>query len=176
MSLMRSINGKRWSDQKGLTLVELMVAVSIVGILALVGVASFSGSLPRFRLNATSRNLLSDMRLARQLAATENRQYAIQFLTTTSYKIVRGNQTLIQSSTSFPAYAGKDNVKAETGVTWTMPATMPLFQPNGLISRWDPSSNPVSAVAPASIVLTDNGDPVSTKTVVIGTGGKIRIE
>jgi prepilin-type N-terminal cleavage/methylation domain-containing protein len=173
---MSSKIGNWVSSQKGLTLTELMVAISIVAILAMVGVASFSNSLPRYRLNATARDLLSDMRMARQLAATENRQYAVQFLTTTSYKVVHGNQPLIQSSTSFPAYTGKDNVKANTGVSWTMPAMMPLFQPNGLISRWDPSSNIVSAGAPDAIVLTNNAVPVDTKTVVIGTSGRIRIQ
>lgn len=173
---MNSKKEERLSDQKGLTLPELMITISIVAILAMIGIASFSNSLPRYRLNATARDLLSDMRMARQQAATENRQYAIQFLTTTSYKIVYGNQPLILNSTSFPALTGKDNVKAQTGVSWTMPATMPLFDPNGLIGRWVPSSNTVSAAAPASIVLIDNKVPPDTKTIVIGTSGRIRIQ
>ncbi len=171
---MSSETGKALSDQKGLTLTELLVAISIVMILALVGVTSFSSSLPRYRLNGTARDLLSDMRLARQQAATENWQYAIQFLDSTSYKVVTGNMPLIQSSTSFTPLKGKDNVKANTGVSWTMPATMPVFQPNGLISRWDPSSNIVSAGAPASIDLNDSHG--NTKTVVIGATGRIRIQ
>jgi len=171
---MSSKNAKRFSDQKGLTLPELMITISIVMILSMIGVASFSNSLPRYRLNATARDLLSDMRLARQLAATENRQYALQFLTTTSYKIVHGDQTLIQSSVSFPAYTGKDNVKAQTGVSWVMPAMMPLFQPNGLIGSWVPSTNMVSTAAPPSIALSDgHGD---AKTVIIGSTGRIRIQ
>lgn len=169
---MSSKIGKWVSSQKGLTLTELMVAISIVAILAMVGVTTFSSSLPRYRLNGTARDLLSDMRLARQQAATENWQYAIQFLTPTTYNVVRGNQALIQSSTSFtpPVKSGKAN----TGVSWTMPVTMPVFQPNGLISRWDPSSNIVSAGAPSSIDLNDSHG--NTKTVVIGATGRIRIQ
>lgn len=171
---MSSKKEMRLSDQKGLTLPELMITISIVAILAMVGVASFSNSLPRYRLNATARDLLSDMRMARQQAATENRQYAIQFLSTTSYNVVHGDQPLIQSSVSF--IPPIKIVTAQTGVSWAMPATMPLFDPNGLIGSWVPSSNTVSAAAPASIVLIDNKVPPDTKTIVIGTSGRIRIQ
>jgi len=157
--------------QKGLTLPEVMVVISIVALLALIGVSSFSGSLPLYRLKASARDLVSDMRLARQQAATENWQYAIKFLTPNTYDLVRGDNPLIQNSGAFVTVK---SVTAGRDVTWTMPAGMPLFQPNGLISRWDPLSNAVSAVAPDSIVMTDyNAD---TKTVVIGTSGRIRVE
>jgi prepilin-type N-terminal cleavage/methylation domain-containing protein len=171
---MSSKKEKRLSDQKGLTLPELMITISIVMILSIIGVASFSDSLPRYRLNATSRDLLSDMRMARQQAATENRQYAIQFLSTTSYNVVHGDKPLIQSSVSVNPPI--KSVTAQTGVSWTMPATMPLFDPNGLIGSWVPSSNTVSAAPPASIVLIDNKVPPDTKSIVIGTSGRIRIQ
>lgn len=176
MKSKKSKTGKALSDQKGFTLIELMVTISIVTFLAMVGVGTFSGSLPRYRLNATARDLVSDMRFARQLAATNNWQYAIQFFSPTSYNIVSGDQPLIKNSIIFPAYMDKDNVKAQTGVSWTTPATMPLFDPNGLIYSWTPAGNTLSAIAPDSIRLTDNAAPVHTKTVVISTGGKIRIQ
>jgi prepilin-type N-terminal cleavage/methylation domain-containing protein len=157
--------------QKGLTLPEVMVVISIVALLALIGISSFSGSLPLYRLKSSARDLVSNMRMARQQAATENWQYAINFQTPTTYDVVRGDKPIIQNSGAFVTVK---SVTAERDVTWAMPAGMPLFQPNGLISSWDPMSNAVSAVAPDSIVMTDyNAD---TKTIVIGTSGRIRVE
>jgi len=168
---MRSNTEKMLSGQKGITMTELLVTISIITILASVGVASFFNSLPRYRLNATTRDLVSDLRLARQQAATENWQYAVQFLSTTSYNVVRGDQPLIQSSTSFSTIK---SVNAQTSVSWSMPAAMPLLQPNGLIARWVPSGNSVTAGAPDSIVLTD--PHTDTKTVIISAGGRIHIQ
>jgi len=157
--------------QKGITLPEVVVVVSIVAILSLVGITSFSNSIPTYRLKATARDLVSDMRMARQQAAGENWQYAVNFLSTTSYSVVRGNQPLIQNST---ALVTLKSVTATHDVSWALPVGMPLFQPNGIISRWDPISNTVSAVAPDAIVMTNVHS--DTKTVVIGTGGRIRVQ
>lgn len=169
---MLSKHGKGLSNQKGLTLAELMIVISVVAILSLIGISSFSSSLPQYRLKATARDLVADMRLARQQAATENWQYAIQFLTPTSYTIVRGaDQALLQSATSLVTVK---TVTAARDISWTMPVGMPLFRPNGLISRWDPSSNTVTAVAPDPVVLT-NPD-ADTKTVIIGASGHTRIQ
>jgi prepilin-type N-terminal cleavage/methylation domain-containing protein len=137
---------KRLSDQKGLTLPELIITISIVMILSMIGVASFSSSLPLYRLKAIARDLVSDMRMARQQAATANVSYSIQFLTTTSYTVL-----------------GKV-VTAPHDISWTMPAVTTLnFQPNGLITG-----------APVSIVMNDShGD---TKTVIVNAVGRIRIQ
>jgi Tfp pilus assembly protein FimT len=138
---------KRLSDQKGLTLPELLIIISIVMILSMIGVANFSSSLPLYHLKATARDLVSDMRMARQQAATANVSYSIQFLTTTSYTVL-----------------GKV-VTAPHDISWTtMPAvTLLNFQPNGLITG-----------APVSIVMNDShGD---TKTVIVNAVGRIRIQ
>lgn len=143
---MNSKKGKRVSDQRGLTLPELMITISIVMILSMIGVASFSSSLPLYHLKASARDLVSDMRMARQQAATQNVSNSLQFLTTTSYTVL-----------------GK-TVTAPKDVSWTMPAvTLLSFQPNGLITG-----------APVSIVMTDSkGD---TKTVIVNSVGRIRIQ
>lgn len=169
---MSSKHKQGYLDQDGLTLPELMIVIALVAILGLIGVTSFSNSLPGYRLKATARDLVSDMRSARQQAATENWQYAIKFLTPTSYAIVRGaDQAALQSATSLVTVK---SVTAARDISWAMPVAMPLFYPNGLIGSWDPSSNTVSAVAPDSVALS-NPDP-DTKTIIIGTSGRIRIQ
>ena len=137
---------KLLTNQKGFTMVELMVTVSIVIILAAVGVGTFYNSLPRYRLNAAARDLVSNMRMARQMAATQNSANSIQFLSTTSYSIL-----------------GKV-VTAPNDVSWVIPAVPVLsFQPNGLIGG-------------GPVVLTMNDAHGDAKTVNISATGRIHIQ
>lgn len=136
----------RLTNQRGLTLPELMVVISIITILGAIGIGTFVNSMPHHHLNAAARDLVSDIRMARQKAATENVPYSIQFLSTTTYTIL-----------------GKV-VTAPHDVSWAMPAVPILnFQPNGLISG-------------GPVVVTMNNSNGDTKTVNISATGRIHIQ
>jgi len=68
--------------EKGITLIELLVAIAIVGILAVL----VAPELGRFRSNYNARSCATDliqyMRVARAMAIKENREYLIVFDTT----------------------------------------------------------------------------------------------
>lgn len=61
------------TPRSGFTLVELMVTMSILGILALVTVPQITAYAPSFRVNGAAKGLASELLLARMKAASANR-------------------------------------------------------------------------------------------------------
>ena len=65
--------------QKGYSLTELMVVVSVMGILGLVAVPNVVTSLPSYRLRNSAADMCSNIRKARSIAVKQNRDISIQF-------------------------------------------------------------------------------------------------
>jgi type II secretion system protein H len=61
------------ADQRGFTLVELMVLIGIIGLLAAIGVPTFNGYLRANEIDATGDRLASDLALARATAVSQGR-------------------------------------------------------------------------------------------------------
>lgn len=92
-------------NEKGLTLVELMVAVAIIAVLAAIAVPIYMQDMPRKRLRDAARDLLSQMQSARLNAVSENRRWAVEFdLANNRYCVVdSGANDTIDSAACVPA-------------------------------------------------------------------------
>lgn len=66
---------------RGFTLVEMMVAIAVAGILVAIAVPSFSGIAERNRLRNAAEKLRSDVKLARSESLRRNRTVVMSFAT-----------------------------------------------------------------------------------------------
>jgi prepilin-type N-terminal cleavage/methylation domain-containing protein len=88
--------------QKGYSLTELMVVVSIIGILGVIAVPNFVTSVSTYKLKNTSVDLCSNLRRARSIAVKQNRNVVISFNTDAkTYSIDSGAPIRLEEGVSF---------------------------------------------------------------------------
>jgi prepilin-type N-terminal cleavage/methylation domain-containing protein len=136
------------TDCRGFSLGEILVAVGIFSILAVIAVPRFNEFRPKIRLNGATRQIFSELMWARSKAVNDNSSYVVTFPT---------NQTmLITGSTT-------KTVNIQTGysdVTLASSASTITF-----------SSRGTADVAP-TITLTNSG---GSKTVTLRITGAASI-
>jgi prepilin-type N-terminal cleavage/methylation domain-containing protein len=66
-------------NSKGITLLELVIAVVVLGVVAAMAAPQFGGVLPRLKFKSKSRDIVSDMRLTRSDAIAQRVQVGLYF-------------------------------------------------------------------------------------------------
>jgi len=65
--------------KKGLTLIEVLVIIGIIGILSLIGIPAFRTYGPKLNLSGSTQELVSDLHYIQQISVTEQKEYSIKF-------------------------------------------------------------------------------------------------
>ncbi len=92
------------SNRKSFTLIEILIVISIIGIMVGVSWSALKFLQPSWQLNSAVRELVGDFRFAQQMAVTEQIDYGVSFSTTTrEYQITKyGTTTQVILSKSLP--------------------------------------------------------------------------
>jgi prepilin-type N-terminal cleavage/methylation domain-containing protein len=139
---------KSFSKQSGLTLIELMAALGILGILIAVAMPKLLSTLPALRLNDAARQVATDLHVARMRAIAQNSSNTVTFNVSTGiYTFTLGTESI-------------DIDQLYPGIAFSSVPANPIFTSRG------------TASTTATITLS-NGS--ATKQVEVTPVGRIRI-
>lgn len=68
-----------WKRQSGVTLIELIIVIAIIGIIMGIAITTIGNRRPVAQLKSDARDIVSNMQLARANAIRDTRPWAIQF-------------------------------------------------------------------------------------------------
>ena len=73
------------SNQRGFTLIEVMIVIVIIGVVSSIAIPAFSEWRDKQAVRSASPTLMSHLKQARVIAIAENRGVTIDFTSTTTY-------------------------------------------------------------------------------------------
>lgn len=171
---------KIFKNQKGFSLIEMMVVVAIIGVLSVMAVPSYNKFIAHQRLNSAARTLLADYRATRAMAIRDGWQYGIWVTSTTQYEVVKTSQATILQGGAPTVIATRDFTSSNYnyyGITMSLPTWIPIFTQSGMVATWNVVTTPGSystATAPDDITLTSPYG--ENKTVKINAMGYSQIQ
>lgn len=152
-----------YKNSKGFSLIELIVAVAIIGVLAGIGTVMFLQELPLYRLRDATRLLFSDIQSARIYALRNGSPCILEQFPANgnSYRIVQGG-TVIKSvdlggftGVSF----GSMDAAAPAPDSGTFTGNQLVIQPSGIAST-------------GSFYLKNNRNPADGRRIAVSASGR----
>jgi len=64
-------------QQRGFTLIEVVVVIAIIGIISAIAIPNYLGWIPKYRLKAAARDICSNMQKTKIRAVKENHDWAV---------------------------------------------------------------------------------------------------
>lgn len=89
---------------RAFTLIELLITISIIGIISLISLPIYKTLIPNIDLNSTVRDVASDLRYAQQMAVTEQIIYSVIFDSNYNrYSIIKNNTNEVIKTKNLPS-------------------------------------------------------------------------
>jgi len=146
-------------EQKGMTLIELIIVLVIIAIGATLMVPGINSWMPYYRLRSATRDIASTMRVAQMKAISNNLQYRV------SFDPANRNYILQYRDTSGTWINDSEAKTLETGIQLGTNFI-------GNIATFFPDSTADNGI----ITITNTKGSVKTIRLLGSVGGRIRIE
>ncbi|KKQ73684.1 MAG: hypothetical protein US94_C0028G0002 [Berkelbacteria bacterium GW2011_GWB1_38_5] len=132
--------------KKAVSFIELVVVISIMGLIAVITIPTVKSYLPSWQLSGTARVLLNQLRQAQEEAVTAQKQHLVRFTSTASpvtYDLIKvdGTETVVETTT----------------------------MPNNIIVALDAS------ITGNQIIFSSDGGPSSSGNITISLNGVSKI-
>ncbi len=148
-------------NQKGFSLIELIVVITIIAIAVGIIIPVYSSMKPKLRLNGAARQMQGDLMRAKMQAVSQNNKFRIIYVDDHQYKIldddddsgdVNGNESIVTKDIQTNYY----------DVTYSSSNSNNLiFSPRGTVANL------------TTITLTN---PSGTSTVSVSITGRVKID
>jgi len=147
----------RKKNNKGVTLVELVVVFAIIAILAVLMVPSVSPWLLNYRLRGATRDIVSTMRTAQMRAVSSNIQYRVNF-----------NAADLGGTNHYVLQHDSGGLWVNVGAPQTLPSGVTMNV--GLLPGGRAMFNPDSTSTGGSLTLQNSKGSTRTITLTTATG------
>jgi type IV fimbrial biogenesis protein FimT len=162
---------------RGVTLVELLVGLAVLGVLLAVGVPSFNGLLGRWRQQAAVDTFVADIQLARSTATRTSRPVVMCALDVTNPQRCTAGVQWMTGWIVFLDANGNDALDAgESEIVRRPPppGLAQMTQQNATAQMTFRSNGSLSGIN-ARVVLQARGSDVQPQTVVLSNAGRARV-
>lgn len=165
---------KRFSADAGLTLVEVLTAVSLLGVMTAIAATNFTAMRPAFETRGAALLIAGDLNQARMSAIKEARVYEY-FPITGGYRIRRdngvGGREVVKErvlSNEYPhvtfGHTGITNDPYAVAIASSSPGATITFHSNGTVQ------NPAGVFLQATV-----GDEPAQQAVTMSAAGRVRV-
>ncbi len=168
--------------QKGFTLVELMIAVAIVGILLTQAVPSFSAWIQNAQIRNSAEAILNGLQLARAQAVQRNASVELALIAAGTDPVaanvgaaasVSGSNWIVRNYQATGAYVAADFIQGRSGQEGSKSATVAAGQGSFVFTSLGRLLNPPAANVNIDV---DSGNTYTNKRtmrVIVSPGGQI---
>ena len=173
----------RVRSQRGVTLIEMLLVVCIMGVVGAMGAAQIANVRRAMQGDAAMRTVMSQFNIAREMAVTQRRMMELRFVGNNWMQIVRHEVPAGTTTLMSQAFEGSMTYRIAPSVTTDTPdgfgnssalafgstTTMVAFSSDGTLI--DQAGNPLNGTVFLALV---NIEPSQRAVTVMGSTGRVR--